>query len=174
MSRKRRAKRPCKRTRSVIVAFRMEEDAARRLDALVSLSGLTKQDYIERRLLDESRDRHPELAHREITLAMDAGDLPRAHPCKAGKADAGRGSRMDRPSRGGGVRRALVRVCRQRRQRGDEGYSEALSLHAICAVSSTSSSTQRTQLIGLARANCPGCSHEQAPRRYANIWAING
>lgn len=54
MSRKRRAKRPCKRSRSVIVAFRMEENAARRLDALVSLSGLTKQDYIERRLLDES------------------------------------------------------------------------------------------------------------------------
>lgn len=54
MSRKRRAKRPCKRSRSTIVAFRMEEDAARRLNALASLSGLTKQDYIERRLLDES------------------------------------------------------------------------------------------------------------------------
>ena len=79
MSRKRRAKRPCKSTRSVIVAFRMEEDAARRLDALVSLSGLTKQDYIERRLLDESRDRHPELAHREITLAMDGNVQSLAH-----------------------------------------------------------------------------------------------
>lgn len=54
MFRKRRAKRPCKRSRSVIVAFRMEEDSATRLDALVSLSGLTKQNYIERRLLDES------------------------------------------------------------------------------------------------------------------------
>lgn len=32
----------------------MEEDAARRLNALASLSGLAKQDYIERRLLDES------------------------------------------------------------------------------------------------------------------------
>lgn len=54
MFRKRRAKRPCKRSRSVIVAFRMEEDSATRLDALVSLSGLAKQNYIERRLLDES------------------------------------------------------------------------------------------------------------------------
>ena len=32
----------------------MEEDRAKRLDALVSLSGLTKQGYIERKLLDEA------------------------------------------------------------------------------------------------------------------------
>ncbi len=54
MARKRRAKRPCERARSVTAAFRMEPTRARRLDALVSLSGLTKQEYIECRLLDES------------------------------------------------------------------------------------------------------------------------
>lgn len=54
MARKRRAKRPCKRVRSVNVSFRMDEEHAKRLDTLVSLSGLTKQEYIECRLLDES------------------------------------------------------------------------------------------------------------------------
>lgn len=54
MARKRRAKRPCKRARSVTVAFRMDREHAKRLDALISLSGLTKQEYIERRLLNES------------------------------------------------------------------------------------------------------------------------
>ena len=36
------------------VAFRMEKERAKRLDVLVSLSGLTKQDYVERKLLDEA------------------------------------------------------------------------------------------------------------------------
>ncbi len=87
MSRKRRAKRPCKRSRSVIVAFRMEEDAATRLDALVSLSDLTKQDYIERRLLDESVTVIPssriakslsqwmQAIYRELVLARQEGRI---------------------------------------------------------------------------------------------------
>ncbi len=87
MSRKRRAKRPCKRSRSGIVAFRIEEDATTRLDALVSLSGLTKQDHIERRLLDESVTVIPssriakslsqwmQAIYRELVLARQKGRM---------------------------------------------------------------------------------------------------
>lgn len=39
------------RLRSKIVAFRMSPEEAAQLDVLVRLSGLTKQDYITRRLL---------------------------------------------------------------------------------------------------------------------------
>lgn len=35
------------------VSFRLDPESARRLDALVAMSGLTKQDYITSRLLDE-------------------------------------------------------------------------------------------------------------------------
>lgn len=87
MSRKRRAKRSCKRSRSVIVAFRMEEDSARRLDALASLSGPTKQDYIEHRLLDEgvtvipssriakSLSQWMQVIYRELVLARQEGRM---------------------------------------------------------------------------------------------------
>lgn len=54
MARKRRARRPCKRARSVTVALRMDGEHAKWLDALVSISGLTKQEYRGCRLLDES------------------------------------------------------------------------------------------------------------------------
>lgn len=47
-------KKHCNRERSVTIGFRMTEDAARRLDALVSISGLSKQDYIECRLTNQS------------------------------------------------------------------------------------------------------------------------
>lgn len=51
MTCKHRVKRLYERSRSVVVAFRMDEEAATRLDALMSLSCLTKQDYIEHRPL---------------------------------------------------------------------------------------------------------------------------
>lgn len=54
-----RKKKAYARERSVTVAFRMSEDAARRLDALVSPSGLTKQEYIERRLTNQSVTVYP-------------------------------------------------------------------------------------------------------------------
>lgn len=41
----------CGRWRNRTVAFRASDEEARELDALVALSGLTKQDYIMRRLL---------------------------------------------------------------------------------------------------------------------------
>lgn len=47
-------KKPYARECPVTVVFRMSEEAARRLDALVSLSGLAKQDYIECRLTNQS------------------------------------------------------------------------------------------------------------------------
>ena len=40
------------RRRSVTVSFRVSPEEAREIDALVALSGLTKQDYILRRLTD--------------------------------------------------------------------------------------------------------------------------
>ena len=40
------------RRRSVTVGFRVSPEEAREIDALVALSGLTKQDYILRRLTD--------------------------------------------------------------------------------------------------------------------------
>lgn len=52
-------KKPFVRERPITVAFRMSEEAARKLDALVSLSGLTKQDYIECRLTKQSVTVYP-------------------------------------------------------------------------------------------------------------------
>lgn len=49
-----RKKKCCHRDRPVTIGFRMTEDEARRLDALVALSGLSKQDYIECRLTNQS------------------------------------------------------------------------------------------------------------------------
>lgn len=49
-----RKKKCCHRERAVTIGFRMTEDEARRLDALVALSGLSKQDYIECRLTNQS------------------------------------------------------------------------------------------------------------------------
>lgn len=40
------------RWRNRTVAFRVSEEEARQLDMLVSISGLTKQDYITSKLLD--------------------------------------------------------------------------------------------------------------------------
>lgn len=44
----------CGRARCVTVAFRVSPEEAAQLDALVALSGLTKQDYITSRLLERS------------------------------------------------------------------------------------------------------------------------
>lgn len=52
-------KKPFVRERPITVAFCMSEEAARKLDALVSLSGLTKQDYIECRLTNQSVTVYP-------------------------------------------------------------------------------------------------------------------
>ena len=41
-----------RRWRNVTVAFRVSEEESALINALVSMSGLTKQDYITRRLLD--------------------------------------------------------------------------------------------------------------------------
>lgn len=54
-----RKKKAYARERSVTVSFRMSEDEARKLDTLVSLSGLTKQEYIERRLTNQSVTVYP-------------------------------------------------------------------------------------------------------------------
>lgn len=54
-----RKKRAYARERSVTASFRMSEDAARKLDALVLLSGLTKQEHIEHRLTNQSVTVYP-------------------------------------------------------------------------------------------------------------------
>lgn len=80
-------KRGCKRKRHVVVAFRMDEKASARLDAKVSLSGLTKQDYITCKLLDESVNVIPssriakslsswmQAIYRELLTARDEGRM---------------------------------------------------------------------------------------------------
>ncbi|MBQ3266780.1 MAG: hypothetical protein IJH08_02540 [Atopobiaceae bacterium] len=47
------------RRRSVTVGFRVSPEEAREIDALVALSGLTKQDYILRRLTDREVTVYP-------------------------------------------------------------------------------------------------------------------
>ena len=47
------------RRRSVTVGFRVSPEEAREIDSLVALSGLTKQDYILRRLTDREVTVHP-------------------------------------------------------------------------------------------------------------------
>lgn len=49
-----RRKKRCQRERPITIGFRLSEDAAKRLDALVALSGLSKQDHIECRLTNQS------------------------------------------------------------------------------------------------------------------------
>lgn len=49
-----RKKRPCERAKPITVGFCLSEDSARRLNALDALSGLSKQDYIECRLTNQS------------------------------------------------------------------------------------------------------------------------
>lgn len=80
-------KKPYARERPVTVAFRMSEEAARRLDALVSLSGLTKQDYIECRLTNQSVTVYPssriarslscwmQSIYRELLIAREEGRM---------------------------------------------------------------------------------------------------
>ena len=65
----------------------MSEEAAKRLDALVSLSGLTKQDYIECRLTNQSVTVYPssriarslscwmQSIYRELLIAREEGRM---------------------------------------------------------------------------------------------------
>ncbi len=80
-------KKPYARERPVTVAFRMSEEAARKLDALVSLSGLTKQDYIECRLSNQGVTVYPssriarslscrmQSIYRELIVAREEGRM---------------------------------------------------------------------------------------------------
>ena len=75
------------RERPVTVAFRMSEEAEKKLDALVSLSGLTKQDYIECRLTNHSVTVYPssriarslscwmQSIYRELIVAREEGRM---------------------------------------------------------------------------------------------------
>ena len=80
-------KRPYARERSVTVAFRMSEETAKKLDALVSLSGLAKQDYIECRLTNQGVTVYPssriarslscwmQSIYRELIIAREEGRM---------------------------------------------------------------------------------------------------
>jgi len=75
------------RIRSVTVGFRVSPEEAREIDALVALSGLTKQDYILRRLTDREVTVHPSvrvqravqdqamLCYEELRRIEHAGDV---------------------------------------------------------------------------------------------------
>lgn len=80
-----RKKNPYARERPVTVAFRMSKEAVRKLDAFVSLSGLTKKDYIECRLTNQSVTVYPsshiarslscwmQSIYRELVIAHEEG-----------------------------------------------------------------------------------------------------
>lgn len=60
------------RRRNVTVAFRVSREEAERIDALVAISGLTKQDYILARLLDQEVTVIPSSrVHRALREQMD-------------------------------------------------------------------------------------------------------
>ena len=75
------------RRRSVTVGFRVSPEEAREIDALVALSGLTKQDYILRRLANREVTVHPNvrvqravqdqamLCYEELRRIERAGDV---------------------------------------------------------------------------------------------------
>lgn len=75
------------RRRSVTVGFRVSPEEAREIDALVALSGLTKQDYILRRLTDREVAVYPSvrvqravqdqamLCYEELRRIERAGDV---------------------------------------------------------------------------------------------------
>ena len=78
------------RRRSVTVGFRVSPEEAREIDALVALSGLTKQDYILRRLTDREVTVYPSvrvqravqdqamLCYEELRRIERAGDVTSA------------------------------------------------------------------------------------------------
>lgn len=82
-----RKKKPYARERPVTMAFRMSEEATRRLDAPVSLSGLIKQDYIECCLSNQSVTVYPsshiaqtlsywmQSIYRELVVAREEGRM---------------------------------------------------------------------------------------------------
>lgn len=75
------------RRRSVTVGFRVSPEEAREIDALVALSGLTKQDYILRRLANRKATVYPSvrvqravqdqamLCYEELRRIERAGDV---------------------------------------------------------------------------------------------------
>ncbi len=75
------------RLRSVTVGFRVSPEEAREIDSLVALSGLTKQDYILRRLTGREVTVHPSvrvqravqdqamLCYEELRRIERAGDV---------------------------------------------------------------------------------------------------
>ena len=75
------------RRRSVTVGFRVSPEEAREIDALVALSGLTKQDYILRRLANREATVYPSvrvqravqdqamLCYEELRRIERAGDV---------------------------------------------------------------------------------------------------
>ena len=54
------------RWRNKIVAFRVSPEEAEQIDACVRLSGLSKQDYITKRLTDRQIAEYPEIGRRDI------------------------------------------------------------------------------------------------------------